>query len=452
MPERLVIIGGDAAGMSAASQARRRRNADDLEIIVLEKGNYVSYSACGEPYYVSGEVDDFEDLQVRTPEQFWKVSIQAKLRHEAVAIDTDRGTVTARNLEDGTEEVVGYDQLLYATGAHPVRPPIAGIDLPGVYELKTLDDARILRELAAGGAAKAVVVGGGYIGLEVAEAFHTRGLETTIVTMMPTVLERTFDPDMGEKIGHRIEEMGIELITEHKVECLESRDGQVVGVGCADQSIRADIVVLALGSRPTTRLAEEAGIPLGASGGVTVDDKQRTGTEGVWSAGDCADALHRLTGRPINLHLGTVANKTGRVAGINLGGGEASFPGVLGTAITKVHDFEIARTGLTEFEAAAADLQFVAAEVGSSTAAHYWPGSSPMRVKMVAERDTRRLLGAQIIGGPGAGKRIDTVATALWNEMTADDLAMTDLAYSPPFSGVWDPVNIAARKAGAAGR
>lgn len=452
MPERLVIIGGDAAGMSAASQARRRRNADDLEIIVLEKGNYVSYSACGEPYYVSGEVDDFEDLQVRTPEQFWKVSIQAKLRHEAVAIDTDRGTVTARNLEDGTEEVVGYDQLLYATGAHPVRPPIAGIDLPGVYELKTLDDARILRELAAGGAAKAVVVGGGYIGLEVAEAFHTRGLETTIVTMMPTVLERTFDPDMGEKIGHRIEEMGIELITEHKVECLESRDGQVVGVGCADQSIRADIVVLALGSRPTTRLAEEAGIPLGASGGVTVDDKQRTGTEGVWSAGDCADALHRLTGRPINLHLGTVANKTGRVAGINLGGGEASFPGVLGTAITKVHDFEIARTGLTEFEAAAADLQCVAAEVGSSTAAHYWPGSSPMRVKMVAERDTRRLLGAQIIGGPGAGKRIDTVATALWNEMTADDLAMTDLAYSPPFSGVWDPVNIAARKAGAAGR
>jgi NADPH-dependent 2,4-dienoyl-CoA reductase/sulfur reductase-like enzyme len=448
MPERLVVIGGDAAGMSAASQARRRRRPDDLEIIVLEKGNYVSYSACGEPYFVSGEVEDFEDLQVRTPEQFWKVAIQAKIRHEAVAIDTDRGTVTARNLEDETEEVLGYDHLLYATGAEAIRPPIEGIDLPGVNELRTLDDALALRDLAVGGASTAVVVGGGYIGLEVAEAFHTRGLETTVVTMMPTVLERTFDPDMGAKIGDRIQEMGIELITEHKVECLESRDGRVVGVGCADQSIRADIVVLALGSRPATRLAAEAGIPLGPSGGVTVDERQRTAVDGVWSAGDCADAMHRISGKPINLHLGTVANKAGRVAGINLGGGDATFPGVLGTAITKVHDFEIARTGLTEFEADAAGFDSVAAEVGSSTSAHYWPGSSPMRIKMVAERGTGRLLGAQIFGGTGAGKRIDTVAAALWSEMAATDLAMADLAYSPPFSGVWDPVNIAARKVG----
>ncbi len=450
MPERLVVIGGDAAGMSAASQARRRRRPDDLEIIVLEKGNYVSYSACGEPYFVSGDVDDFEDLQVRTPEQFWKVSIDARLHHEVTAIDVAQGRVLVRNREDDSEEWLGYDQLLYATGAHSIRPPIEGIGLNGVHELRTLDDAQTLRRAATGGARKAVVVGGGYIGLEVAEAFHTVGLETTIVTMMPTVLERTFDPDMGEKIGYRIEELGIELITEHKVECLEGREGKVVGVGCADQSIPADIVVLALGSRPTTQLAIDAGIPIGTGGGIAVDERQRTAIEGIWSAGDCADAVHRLTGQPINLHLGTVANKAGRVAGINLGGGDATFPGVLGTAITKVHDFEIARTGLTEFEAEAAGLAFAAAEVGSSTAAHYWPGSSPMRIKMVAERDTTRLLGAQIFGGPGAGKRIDTVAAALWAGMEASDLAMADLSYSPPFSGVWDPINIAARKAAAA--
>ena len=450
MPERLIVIGGDAAGMSAASQARRRRRPDDLEIIVFEKGNYVSYSACGEPYYVSGDVENFDDLQVRSPEQFWKVSIDARLHHEAVEIDTNKGTVTFRNLVEGDEDTIGYDQLLYATGAQSVRPPIEGIDLKGVYELRSLDDARTLRSVATGGAKKAVVVGGGYIGLEVAEAFHTLGLETTIVTMMPTVLERTFDPDMAQQIGYRIEEMGIELITDHRVECLESRDGRVVGVGCSDQSIRADIVVLALGSRPTTSLAENAGIPIGVSGGVAVDSRQQTSIDGIWSAGDCAETVHRITGLPVNLHLGTVANKAGRVAGINLGGGNATFPGVLGTAITKVHDFEIARTGLTEFEAEAAGVAYAAAEVGSSTAAHYWPGSSLMRIKMIAERGTTKLLGAQIFGGPGAGKRIDTVAAALWGNMTASELSMADLSYSPPFSGVWDPVNIAARKVAAA--
>ena len=185
MPERLVVVGGDAAGMSAASQARRRRRPDELEIIVLEKGGYVSYSACGEPYYVSGDVEDFEDLKVRTPEQFWKVSIDARLHHEATAIDTDAGKVTFRG--PAGEETIGYDHLLYATGSESLRPPIEGVDLEGVYELRTLDDAKTLRAVATGGARKAVVVGGGYIGLEVAEALNTLGLETTIVTMMPTV-------------------------------------------------------------------------------------------------------------------------------------------------------------------------------------------------------------------------------------------------------------------------
>lgn len=446
MPERLVVVGGDAAGMTAASQARRMRKADDLEIIVFEQSGYVSFSACGEPYFVGGWVEDFSDLQVRTPEQFQARAIDARIHHRVTAIDLDARRVTVAH--PGGEEEFGFDQLLYATGATAIRPPIEGMDLEGVHMLRTLDDAARLRSLVTSGVERAVVVGGGYIGLEVAEALDHVGIDTTVVTMMPTVLERTLDPDMAVLVSDHMQSMGIKVETGFKVECLAGTEGNVAGVGCTDRSFPAELVVLALGSRPQVELAKAAGIPLGPTGAVAVDDHQRTGIEGVWSAGDCAEAHHRITGRPVNLHLGTVANKAGRIAGINLGGGDASFPGVLGTAITKVGDLEISSTGLTEFGAAAAGLNAVAATIESTTAAQYWPGSSPMTVKAVAETGTGRLLGAQIVGGPGAGKRIDVFATAMWSDLPAAELAWTDLSYSPPFSGVWDPVHIAARKAG----
>ena len=446
MPERLVVIGGDAAGMSAASQARRMRSSDDLDIIVFEQSGYVSFSACGEPYYVGGWVEDFDDLKVRTPEQFQAREIDVRIHHQVTAIDLSVGRVTVRN--PGGEEEVGYDQLLYATGATAIRPPIEGMDLKGVHWLRTLDDAAQLRALVTSGVERAVVVGGGYIGLEIAEAFHHLGIHTTVVTMMPTVLERTLDPDMAEVVSDHMRSMGIRVQTGFMVECLAGADGAVVGVGCEDRSYPADLVVLALGSRPQVDLAKAAGIPLGATGGVAVDDHQRTDIEGVWSAGDCAEAHHRISGQPVNLHLGTVANKTGRIAGINLGGGDAAFPGVLGTAITKVGDLEISSTGLTEWHAAEAGIEAVAALIKSTTAAHYWPETSTVHVKAIAEKPSGRLLGAQIAGGRGAGKRIDTFATALWAGMNANELAWTDLSYSPPFSPVWDAVHIAARKAG----
>jgi NADPH-dependent 2,4-dienoyl-CoA reductase/sulfur reductase-like enzyme len=446
MPERLVVIGGDAAGMTAASQARRMRKADDLEIIVFEQSAYVSFSACGEPYFVGGWVEDFSDLQVRTPEQFQAQGIDARIHHQVTDIDLDARRVTVRH--PGGELEVEFDQLLYATGATAIRPPIEGMDLEGVHMLRTLDDAARLRALVTSGIGRAVVVGGGYIGLEVAEAFEHMGIDTTVVTMMPTVLERTLDPDMADLVSDHMKSMGIHVETGFKVECLAGTGGNVAGVGCEDRSFPADLVVLALGSRPQIDLAKDAGIPLGSTGAVAVNDHQRTGIDGVWAAGDCAEAHHRISGRPVNLHLGTVANKAGRIAGINLGGGDASFPGVLGTAITKVGNLEISSTGLTEFQAAAAGIQAVAATIKSTTAAHYWPGSSPMTVKAIAEKTTGRLLGAQIVGGPGAGKRIDVFATAMWSGLPANELAWTDLSYSPPFSGVWDPVHIAARKAG----
>jgi NADPH-dependent 2,4-dienoyl-CoA reductase/sulfur reductase-like enzyme len=448
MAERLVVIGGDAAGMSAASQARRMRGIDDLDIIVFEQSAYVSFSACGEPYFVGGWVKDFDDLLVRSPEQFKERGIDTRIHHQVTAIDLDSGSVTVRH--PGGEEDVGYDQLLYATGAGAIRPPIEGMDLKGVHMLRTLDDAARLRKLVTSGLERVVVVGGGYIGLEIADAFHHVGINTTVVTMMPTVLERTLDQDMATFVSDHMRSMGIHVETGFKVECLAGSGGNVQGVGCDDRSFPADLVVLALGSRPRIDLAKDAGIPLGPTGAVAVDDHQRTKVDGVWSAGDCAEARHRVSGRPVNQHLGTVANKTGRIAGINLGGGDAAFPGVLGTAITKVGDLEISSTGLTEWQAAEAGIETAFAMIKSKTAAHYWPETSTMHVKAIAERSNGRMLGAQIVGGRGAGKRIDTFATALWAGLSAQELAWTDLSYAPPFSGVWDPVQIAARKAGEA--
>ena len=284
------------------------------------------------------------------------------------------------------------------------------------------------------------------MGLEAAEAFHSRGWRVTVLTSGVAVLDRTLDPDLGAQVVAAMENMGIRVVTGTRVECINGTE-QVVSVGCDDETHPADVVVLGLGFRPESTLAREAGIGIGPTGAISVDDRQRTDTEGVWAGGDCAEASHRLTGQPVNFHLGTVANKAGRVAGINIGGGNARFPGVLGTAITKVCDLEISSTGLRPCDAAAAGYDAVAGDAQGSTTAGYWPTASAMAIRVVAERAGGRILGAQIVGGPGAGKRIDVFATAIWNGMTAEELAWADLAYAPPFSGVWDLIHIAARRA-----
>ena len=445
--ERLVVIGGDAAGMSAASQARRRRSPAEMEIIALERSNWVSYSACGEPYYVAGYVEPLERLVARTPEAFAAMDIEVRTRHEAVAIDLDRRAVRVADLEAGDSFSLGFDQLMIATGARPVRPPINGADLPGVYGLHTLDDAALLRAAADRGPGNAVVVGGGYVGLEAAEAFHARGWQTTVLTSGEAVLDRTLDPDLGGQVAEAMENMGIRVVTGTRVECINGKE-RVSSVGCDDETHPAEAVVLGLGFRPESELARQAGVGMGETGAVAVDDRQRTDRDGVWSGGDCAEARHLITGAPVNYHLGTIANKAGRVAGINIGGGEARFPGALGTAITKVCELEISSTGLRASDAAAAGLRAVVGEARGTTAAGYWPDAAPMTIRVAAEEGTGRLLGAQVVGGPGAGKRIDVFAAAIWSGMTAQDLAWADLAYAPPFSGVWDLIHIAARRAG----
>jgi NADPH-dependent 2,4-dienoyl-CoA reductase/sulfur reductase-like enzyme len=441
MGERLVVIGGDAGGMAAASGARRAR--PDLEIVVFEKGVRTSYAACGIPYHVSGEVDDVESLVARAPEVFrQKQDIDVRLRHEAVAIDLDARSVTARDLEAGHSVTLGFDQLMIGTGARPVCPPWPGVDLPHVHLAHTLAHASALAAAADGIEGRPVaVVGGGYIGIEMAEAFVARGAVVTLFDIAPHLL-RNLDPDMADLVAEAAGGYGIDVQLERHITAIQP-DRVVTEEG----EVPADLVVLGLGVRPNSELAVAAGITTGIRDAISVDDHQRTSAEGVYAAGDCCESFHRVTGRPTWIALGTVANKAARVAGANLGGGDMAFPGVLGTAITRLFDTEIARTGLCIDGAEEAGFDPVATTATSDTRAHYFPGNGPITVKLVHDRSSRRLLGGQIVGAPGSGKRIDTVATALWAELTIDDLVDLDLAYAPPFSPVWDPINTTARRA-----
>ena len=450
-----MVIGGDAGGMSAASQARRRRSPDDLQIVAFERGSFTSYSACGIPYWIGSVVGPRDRLIARSPEVFRdRFGIDVRIRHAVEEIDLATRRVVVRAADDGARHTEPFDKLVVATGSVPARPAIPGIDADGVYGVQTLGDGEALRaELDSGRVRNVVVIGGGYVGLEIAEATHRRGLETTVVDRTATPLG-PLDPDMGSLVADGIRDVGIELVLSEPAAAVEAgSDGRVRCVHTGGgRELPADLVVLGLGVRPDVALAKEAGIPTGSSGGIAVDQRMRTGVEGVWAAGDCVESIHRLTGGRLVIALGTHANKQGRVAGINIGGGYATFPGVIGTAVTKVCDLEVARTGLSEKEARTAGFEYVSRFVDSTTRAGYFPGAAPIRVKMTAERRSGRLLGAQIVGREGAAKRIDVCATAIWNEMTVEEVLSLDLAYAPPFSPVWDPVLLAARRVGDAMR
>jgi NADPH-dependent 2,4-dienoyl-CoA reductase/sulfur reductase-like enzyme len=446
MGERLVVIGGDAAGMSAASQARRRRGADDLEIVVFEKGPYTSYSACGIPYFLGGVVKDASALIVRQPEEFReKYEIDARVGREVTEIDLAARTVTVRS--DAGEEIIGFDQLMIATGGKPLRPPLENIEADGIFGVQVLADGfAVDRFLKESEAKKAVIVGTGYIGLEMAEAFAARGLEVTAVDKLSQPMP-TLDPDMGALITDALRNVGTEVLLDQNVTGFETEKGRVTGVVTEDRTLPADIVILGIGIRANSELAGEAGVPIGPSGGIAVDRRMGTPIDGVWAAGDCAEKFHRVSRKPVAIALGTHANKEGRVAGINIGGGYATFPGVIGTAVSKICDVEVGRTGLKETEAEEAGYDYLTVTVDSDTRAGYFPGAAPIKTKLIVERTTGLLLGAQIVGKEGAAKRIDVLATAIWNEMSVDVLMNIDLSYAPPFSPVWDPVLIAARKA-----
>ncbi|WP_371676144.1 FAD-dependent oxidoreductase [Streptomyces sp. NBC_01276] len=448
--ERLVVVGGDAAGMSAASQARRLKGPAELEITAFERGHFTSYSACGIPYWIGGQVSARDDLIARTPEEHRARDIDLRTRTEVVELDLAGRRVRARDLESGAESWTAYDKLVLATGARPARPRLPGIGAHGVHGVQTLDDGRRLMEtLERSPGRRAVVVGAGYIGVEMAEALVRRGYGVTVLHRGEQPMA-TLDPDMGGLVHGAMNRMGIVTVSRAEVtKILTDEEGRAVAVAtAAGDEYPADVVVLGLGVEPRTALARAAGLPVGTSGGLLTDLSMRVrGHEEVWAGGDCVEVLDLVAGRTRHIALGTHANKHGQVIGSNVGGGYATFPGVVGTAVSKVCDLEIARTGLRERDALEAGLRFVTATISSTNTAGYYPGAEPMTVKMLAERRTGRLLGVQIVGGAGAAKRVDVAAVALTAGMTVDQVVSLDLGYAPPFSPVWDPVLVAARKA-----
>jgi NADPH-dependent 2,4-dienoyl-CoA reductase/sulfur reductase-like enzyme len=403
---------------------------------------------------VSGDVPDRDSLIARTPEEHRARDIDLRMRTEAVELDVESGRVRARDLDSGEESWTSYDKLVIATGARPLMPDIPGADAPGVHGVQTLGDgAALIDTLSGTGGRRAVVVGAGYIGVEMAEALIKRGYEVTVVNRGEEPMS-TLDPDMGRMVHEAMEGLDITVLNDTEVtEVLTGTDGRVRAVATKDGEHPADVVVMGIGVRPETTLARDAGLPLGEHGGLLTDRAMRVrGHENVWAGGDCVEVLDLVSGQERHVPLGTHANKHGQVIGTNVGGGYATFPGVVGTAVSKVCDLEIARTGLREKDALRVGLRFETVTIESTSRAGYYPDASPMTVKMLAERRTGRVLGVQIVGREGAAKRIDIAAVALTAGMTAEQMTALDLGYAPPFSPVWDPVLVAARKAAAAVR
>lgn len=442
---KLVVIGGDAAGMSAASKVRREH--PDREIVVFERGLHTSYAACGMPYYIGGQIESAERLVARAPEVFReKQRIDVRTCHEVVEIDTAGRRVRVRDLGSDRGFDEGWDELLIATGAVPIVPDLPNVQAPGVFSLSTLQSGiDVFEDMERNRPRRAVIVGGGYIGIEMAEALLDRDLEVTLVDMAPQVMN-TMDADMTDTIAQSMREAGVNVFLGEALKGIETGpDNRVRQVRTDQRRIDADLVILGMGIRPRSEMAEAAGIRLGAADAIQVNSRMQTSVPHVWAAGDCAESFHIVKEEPVFIALGTVANKHGLVAGINLSGGSMQFPGVLGTAITRFRDLEIARTGLSERESSDMGIACRAKAIESLTRSHYFPGTDRIKVKLVVEDGTGRLLGGQIVGRAGAAKRIDTIAAAITARMTVAQLVYLDLAYAPPFSPVWDPVQTAAR-------
>jgi NADPH-dependent 2,4-dienoyl-CoA reductase/sulfur reductase-like enzyme len=444
--ERFVVIGGVAAGMSAASRARILR--PDMEILVFERNGYISHIGCGMPYLVSDIVKSSDSLLVYSPRFFKeKRNIDVYLHHEVKEVSPKKKTVMVKDMQTGEERDYSYDKLLLSTGARPVVPPIEGANLDGVFTLRRHEDGISVKDYVSRRSPRnGLVLGAGYIGMEMAESFSKTGMKVVVVEKTPTILG-TMDDEINEMVEDELKRNGVALVKSKAVTKFTGESGLVKkAILDGGDSVDAAIALIGAGIRPNSEIAKGAGVELGQGGAIKVNSRMETNVPDVYAAGDCAEAYHLVLERNAYIPLGTTANKQGRVAGENVAGGIASFSGIVGTAVFKVFDLEVCRSGITEKEAKAEGLDYVSNVIEHTSKAHYFPGSSMIRVKLVADKETGRLLGAQMVGGEGVSKRIDVFATAITVKMTAKEIASLDLGYAPPFSPVYDPILIAAEQ------
>lgn len=439
---KIVIVGGVAGGATAA--ARLRRLDETAEIVVFERSGFVSYANCGLPYYIGGVIEDQEELTLQTPESFYeRFRVQMKVRHEVTAIDRSAKTVTVRNLATGEVFQESYDKLLLAPGARPTQPALPGVGLDRLFTLRTVEDTLRIRRFVDTQHPKSVVLaGGGFIGLELAENLRERGLDVTIV-QRPKQLMTPFDADMAALIHREVRAHGVRLALGHTVEGFAESEGGVQVLLKDEQPLQADMVILAIGVTPDSRLAAEAGLELGLKGSILVNDRMQTSDPDIYAVGDAVQVNHFVAGQPALIALAGPANKQGRIAADNMAGGDSRYKGSQGSSVLKIFDLTAAATGLNEAAARRAGLDVEAVVLSPMNHAGYYPGGRVMTMKVLFERRTGKLLGAQIVGSDGVDKRIDVLATAIRAGMTAADLTELDLAYAPPYSSAKDPVNMA---------
>ena len=439
---KVVIVGGVAGGATAA--ARIRRLDEQAEIVVFERSGFISYANCGLPYYIGGMIEDPEDLTLQTPESFFsRFRVHMKVHHEVTAIHPDQKSLTVKNLETGAVFEESYDKLLLSPGAKPVIPDLPGIDSSKLFTLRTVEDTYRIKAFVDRNKPKAaVIVGGGFIGLEMAENLRHLGMEVTIV-QRPKQLMNPFDSDMASFIHSEVRKHGVKLMLGHTVEGFLEKDSgvNVLLKDCAP--LHADMVVLAIGVTPESTLAKEAGLALGIKGSILVNDRMETSAPDIYAVGDAVQVKHFVTEQDTLIALAGPANKQGRIAADNICGGDSHYLGSQGSSVIKVFDMTAASTGINETNAKKAGISVDTVILSPMSHAGYYPGGKVMTMKVVFEKETYRLLGAQIVGYDGVDKRIDVLATAIHAGMNATELKNLDLAYAPPYSSAKDPVNMA---------
>jgi NADPH-dependent 2,4-dienoyl-CoA reductase/sulfur reductase-like enzyme len=445
----LVVIGAQAAGMSAASRAKRKK--PEMDILVLEKGDHVSYGACGLPYFVADLVKEMEGLVVHSALFFKeKRGIPILTRHECIAIHPVEKTVVARSLDSGEEVTIQYDGLVIGTGNEPTWPEaLSGRELQGAFTLKTIEDGMKIKSYIEELTPKsAVIIGAGIIGLEMAEALSVRGMAVTILKRPGSIL-RMLDDAMTLLVEEELAKHGVVLIKNAEITSINGENGVVKSVTSNQTEYPADLVLVAAGATPRSALAQASGLAIGSFGEIVVDDRMMTSDPFIYACGDCVGQIHRVSGQPVYQPRGTTANKQGRIAGENAAGGDDRFPGILGTAVCKIFDLEVACTGLNETTAKHAGFDAAVSDISHPSHAHTYPHPhpEPIHIRLVLEKGSGRLLGAQMVGKIGVAKRIDVFATAIYNEMTVQEIGNLDLSYSPPFAPVWDAVLVAANAA-----